>query len=344
MAVKPTLPLVSVVVPVYAGRDSIPNLITRCETLRRGTHELPAGVLNELIFVCDEPIDDSESILRHASDQRHWLQVISLARNGGQHLATAVGILYSSGDWILTIDEDLQHPPELLGTALEAALSRSLDILYIRSTERVHTSSVYRDITSRASKMLLRLFTLEDYSGISSFRLIRGEIGRAVAISIDDKSYLDAVLFAATSKRRRGVLHASFTDARKDGISGYNLPKLIRHYGRFIMSAEFSGLQLLNSLGILVAGTLLLLLAGYVVLSLLQGVQQVTRGWLSLFSLGLTTVAFIVAFGIYTIKLISVLFQRSTGLAPFLVIDRQLDSVHLTWLARGQQASLTTKD
>lgn len=337
MAVAPPIPLVSIVVPVYSGRDTIPLLIERCEKLRQGLDELPAGVVTELIFVCDEPIDDSEALLHDQSARHSWIRVTSLARNGGQHLATAVGMLYSTGDWILSIDEDLQHPPELLARALKEALRRSLDILYIKSTERVHANSLYRDISSKASKLLLRFFTREDYSKISSFRLIRGEIGRAVANSIDTKSYLDAVLFSATSPRRRGVLHANFIDARRDGGSGYNLAKLIRHYGRFIMSAEFSGMQLLSSLGILVAVPLLLLFSGYLLLGLLQGVQLLTPGWLSLFSLGLTTVALIVAFGIYTIKLISVLFLRSTGLAPFLVIDRQLDPVHLSWLGRSRE-------
>jgi glycosyltransferase involved in cell wall biosynthesis len=328
----PACPLVSIVVPVYAGSHSIPALIDRCQALRDGIDHLPAGVLTELIFVCDEPIDDSESVLRSKRQGKPWIQVVSLARNCGQHLATAVGILYSSGDWILTLDEDLQHPPELLAEALTEALCQSFDILYIRSTERIHSSSFYRDITSKASKLMLRFFTRDDYSGISSFRLIRGEIGRAVANSIDSKSYLDALLFSATSKPRRGILMANFADSRKESASGYNFSKLMRHYGRFIMSAEFSGLQLLNSLAFLIAIPLFLLFFLILVVGWLQGVQQLTPGWLSLFSLGVTANVLIVAFGVYTLKLMSVLFLRSSGLPPFLVIDRQLDQIHLSFL------------
>ncbi len=336
MAVEPVVPHVSVVVPVYSGSETIPALIERCEALRQGCFDLPAGILTELIFVCDEPVDASEALLHRERETHDWITVVSLARNGGQHLATAVGILYSKGDWILTIDEDLAHPPELLGKALEEVLGAGLDTLYVRSTEKIHTKSLYLDATSKASKLLLRFLTRDDYAEISSFRLIRGEVGRAVAKCVDSKLYFDAVLFAATSKVRRSVFYSNFRDSRRDGGSGYNLAKLIRHYGRFVMSAEFSGLQLLNSIGVLVAAPLLLFFAGLLVLGLVQGVQQFTPGWLSLFSLGLTAIIFIVAFGIYSLKLISVLFLRSTGLPPFLVINRQLDRAHLAFLTSRQ--------
>ncbi len=332
MAVEAVIPRVTVVVPVYAGRDTLPRLIDRCERLRAGEGDLPAGVLTELIFVCDEPIDDSESLLLSQSESRSWIHVVSLARNGGQHLATAVGILYSTGDWILTIDEDLQHPPELLGKALEMALRSSLDVLFVKSQRKIHANSLYRDATSRASKLLMRFFTREDYSEISSFRLIRGEIGRAVSNCVDAKLYFDAALFAATSRLRRGVFYASYEDSRQGGGSGYSLPKLIRHYGRFIISAEFSGLQFLYSLGLLVAVPLFVFMIGLLVLGLLQGVQQFAPGWLSLFTIELLLVLFVVGFGVYSVKLISVLFFRSTGLPPFLVIDRQLDRAHLEYL------------
>jgi glycosyltransferase involved in cell wall biosynthesis len=329
MAVDAAFPAVSIVVPVYAGAATVQDLIQRCVRLHAGHTGIPTGVLRELIFVCDEPIDDSEEILREAITCYPWVRLVSLARNSGQHLATAVGMLYSSGDWILTIDEDLQHPPELVMQALNEALQSSLDLVYIRSTDRIHTKSFYRDLTSNLSKQTVQFFTRDEYSEISSFRLIRGEVGRTVANAMDSRSYLDAALFAATSERRRRTIYALFNDTRSGSESGYNLVKLIRHYGRFITSAEFSGLQLLYSIAIIAALPLVASLIGYLFYSISQGVQKFAPGWLSLFTIGITANAFIIFFGIYSIKLLSVVFARSSGMSPFLVIDRSIDRVHL---------------
>lgn len=334
MAMEQIYPLVSVVVPVYAGRLTLPGLIRRSVAIRAGQGDIPHHMLHELIFVCDEPIDGSESLLASAASEYDWIRIISLARNGGQHLATAVGILYSSGDWILTMDEDLQHPPEMMAQALIAALDQGLDLLYIRSKSRIHSSSLYRDISSKASKLCMRIITRDDYSMASSFRLVRGEIARAIAISVDGKSYLDAALFSVTSARRRGVFYSDFSDPRASGGSGYSLIKLLRHYGRLIMSAEFSGLRLLAALGILIGVPLLVLMFALLIIGFFSGAQQFAPGWLSLFFLGILMNLFLLVYAVYSVKLLSSLFSRSSGSPQFLVISRENDKFHLSCLRR----------
>jgi len=331
-ALETVCPLVTIVVPVYSGLRSLPELLRRCESLRQGLGDVPKGLLHEVIFVCDEPMDGSDAFLLEQARHKGWVQVVSLARNGGQHLATAVGILYSSGDWILTIDEDLQHPLELVTQVLSEALHHGMDLIYVKSTTRVHASSIYRDMTSNASRICMKLFTREDYSIISSFRMIRGEVGRAIAISIDERSYLDASLFSVTSARRRSVFYATLSDHRVAGGSGYSIKKLLRHFGRLIMSAEFSGLRMMTTLGLVIGVPLLVLMTLLLVLGSLQGTRQIAPGWLSLFFLGVTTISMLMVYAVYSLKLLSVLFLRSSGSPQFLVVRRELDQSHLDWL------------
>jgi len=333
-ALESCCPSVTVVIPVYRGEDTLPALISRCDALQRGACGLPAGVVTELIFVCDDPIDDSESVLRVWAQSHSWIQVVSLARNNGQHLATAVGMLYSSGDWILTIDEDLQHPPELLGAVLEHALRASLDVLYVKSNGPIHEEHKYRDITSVLAKRIIRAFTRDDYSHISSFRLIRGEVGRSLANSVDRFSYLDAVIYSATGQTKRDVYYASYFDSRPQAESGYDLSTLIRHYGRFLTSVEFSGLRSLLVIAILVVLPLFLLFGIYCLIAFKQGVQQVAPGWLSLFSLVVIANIMIIAFGIYFLKILSSMYARIGALPAFLVIDRSVDKGHLKFLEK----------
>jgi len=300
--------------------------------LRSGAQDVPPGLLHELIFVCDEPVDDSESCLLNAAKEHDWIQVISLARNSGQHLATAVGAVHSCGDWILTIDEDLQHPPEMIGLILMEALQKRLDLIYVKSTTRVHRASLYRDFFSNVSKLGMKIITRDDYSIISSLRLIRGEVARAISPAVDNKSYLDAILFSVTSPKRRGVYHSAFSDPRDAGRSGYSLKRLVSHYGRLIMSAEFSGLRVFTTLGVLIAAPLLILMFVLLLAGSLNGSQQIAPGWLSLFFLGVSMNAFLLVYSVYSLKLLSVLFARSNRAPQFLAISRERDASHLACL------------
>ena len=325
-------PKISIVVPVYSGAATLSDLVDRCAAIRSGVY---ADIFHELIFVCDEPIDASESVLATCISRHDWIKQVSLARNSGQHMATAVGILYSSGDWILTIDEDLQHPPEILPELLVEVLSKGLDLLYIRSRSRVHVGSVYRDISSNASKYLMRIFTRDDYSIISSFRLLRGEIARSVAISVDAYSYLDAALYAATGQKRRGVFYAEFQDHRHGARSGYTLLRLLQHYVRLILAAELSGFRITIAFLLLFSIPLLLGLGLWLVYAFATGTaQEIAPGWLSLFALGLSIHFFLVVYFVYSLKLLYVILSRGAGIPPFLVLSRSIDVVFLASIRR----------
>lgn len=334
-------PRISIVVPVYSGAATLPVLVDRCAAIRSGVY---ADILYELIFVCDEPVDASERVLEDCVSRHEWIRLVSLARNSGQHMATAVGILYSSGDWILTIDEDLQHPPEIFPDLLVEALSKGLDLLYVRSRSRIHASSLYRDISSNASKFLMRLFTRDDYSMISSFRLLRGEIARSVAVSVDAKSYLDAALFAATGTKRRGVLYADFQDHRDGARSGYSLLRLLQHYVRLILAAELSGFRVMITFVLLFAIPLLVGLGLWLIYALTTGTaQEIAPGWLSLFALGLSIHLFLIVYFVYSLKLLYAILSRGAGMPPFLVLSRSIDVRFLACMRsimEGCQASM----
>src|SRR6478735_3726841 len=102
----------SVVVPVYSGADYLAALIAEIDRVRTGWSDSGAPLrLVEAILVDDAAVDSSPTIADRLASEKEWVTVIHLARNFGQHPATIAGILHTSGDWIITLDEDLQHPP-----------------------------------------------------------------------------------------------------------------------------------------------------------------------------------------------------------------------------------------
>src|SRR5262245_59662814 len=114
---------VSVVVPVYSGEALLPELVEQLEKVRSGWHDRGAPMeLAEVIFVDDAAIDGSADLLDQIAKEHSWITVVHMMRNFGQHAATIAGVLHSSGDWVVTLDEDLQHPPAEIETLLKQAV------------------------------------------------------------------------------------------------------------------------------------------------------------------------------------------------------------------------------
>ena len=130
---------VSIVVPVYSGEQYLEELATRVGDLRQQWHAADSGLeLSEAIFVLDEPVDGSRGVLEPLSEALPWLRTVELSRNYGQHSATVAGILYSTGDWVVTLDEDLQHEPARIVTLLQKACKESADVVYALPRDNVH--------------------------------------------------------------------------------------------------------------------------------------------------------------------------------------------------------------
>src|SRR5690606_29976183 len=104
---------VSCVIPVYRGRASLRELAGELAKLREliAANTSDASLV-EVVFVDDNSQDGSAEVLAELCSENDWMQVVTLSRNFGQHAATMAGILRTTGTWVVTLDEDLQHRPE----------------------------------------------------------------------------------------------------------------------------------------------------------------------------------------------------------------------------------------
>ena len=150
---------VSVVVPVYYGEVYLPVLVEHLEMVRGDWRVRSAPMdLSEVIFVDDSAVDGSPAILDRLAKEHNWITVIHMMRNFGQHAATIAGVLHSSGDWVVTMDEDLQHPPAEIENLLKQAVLDGADIVYGRSAGAVHEARS-RDWASKGFKRLMVFLT-----------------------------------------------------------------------------------------------------------------------------------------------------------------------------------------
>ena len=218
---------VTIVVPVYSGAAYLARLVEEIEKASAGWKRQDSPLeLVEVIMVDDGSSDGSAEIMDMLGEKYPLLSPIHLSRNFGQHPATLAGILHSSGDWVVTIDEDLQHPPSCIEDLFRVVSRNSDDVVYARPTGKVH-ESVFRDASSRIYKRIMeKVSGNPNIKNFNSFRLIRGPLARAAASVSGYDTYFDIALSWFT--QRVGSLELDLKDERfiSSGTSGYKLLKL----------------------------------------------------------------------------------------------------------------------
>jgi glycosyltransferase involved in cell wall biosynthesis len=319
---------VSTITPVYAGADYLEDLVEEIGRLRKRWLDEDAPVLlEEAIFVDDEAIDDSARILDRLEKTHDWVRVIHLSRNFGQHPATIAGVLHSSGEWLVTLDEDLQHPPREIPSLLAEAVLEHHDVVYASALVPVHESWL-RDLGSRGFKALMHKATGNQHIGsFNSFRLMRGAVARAAASVCAHETYFDIVLGWFTT--RIGVLAMALKDDRyiRSGASGYSLRKLLSHARRMAVTSHSKLLRGGAFVGTLALGTAVVYGAVVGLQRLLSPESIPVQGWTSLF----LTVLFFggilsLLIGV-VIEYLAVVMLHTQGKPTFFVIDRSSDYV-----------------
>lgn len=318
----------STVTPVYQGARYLRELVAELEAVRTAlAREQSPLELLEAIFVDDAAIDTSAEVLAELQADRPWLRVVHLSRNFGQHAATAAGILHSSGDWVATLDEDLQHHPRHLVPLLLEACRHHHDVVYASATGSVHRSA-FRNVSSRLYKLLVGwLAGNPSIRKFSSFRVIRGSIARAAASVSTHDTYLDVVITWFTN--RLASLDFPLHDIRSEAgnTSAYTLRRLLRHARRMLISSEIKLLRIGGAIGGLALLTSTVLGCATLTLKLFYPERITVAGWASLF----LAVSF---FGGLISLLVSIVLEYLTtllihaeGKPPFFVVERNQDAV-----------------
>lgn len=330
---------VSTVTPVYSGEDYLPELVEKIEKVRASWDKADAPVeLLEAIFVNDAAIDDSLNILKELGADRPWIRIVSLSKNFGQHPATVAGILHSSGDWLVTLDEDLQHDPAFIEHMLETSVSQQADVVYANSEQSVHQKPI-RDWTSRGFKSLVARATGNPHvKDFNSFRLIRGVIGRAAASVCTSETYFDIAVCWFTDR----VLSISLPlkDFRyiKSGESGYTIGKLLSHARRMIVSSETKVLRTGALFGLLAMVVAILFGGNFLINKLFYPETIPVVGWTSLFLSVMLFGGLLAVLSGIALEYLTIIMLHTQGKPTFFIVDRASDYT-LAEYFRGKQGN-----
>ncbi len=211
----------SIIIPVYNSGQMLEELFMRIQKILPGDFEI--------IFVDDKSADNSWAILKKLKAENSSLvKIIRLTKNYGQHNATLCGLQHATGEMIITMDDDLQHPPEEIPKLISTQQEQHADLVY-----GVNPSG--QPLLRRIPSSILKWFTkniLKRNNDWSAFRLMTKKLGDQLAKHEQGFFILDHSALSFTNK-------ISFTKIesakRKKGKSGYTLGKLLALWGQFVM-------------------------------------------------------------------------------------------------------------
>lgn len=233
---------ISAVIPVYNSSENLSALISRLEPVLAANYED-----YELILVNDGSTDSSWNAICSLVKKHSWIRGINLMRNYGQHNALLCGIRQARFEITVTLDDDLQHPPEEIPKMFDK-LMEGYDVVYGTPVKEQH--GLLRNISSQITKLALKTTMGVDVARmVSAFRIFRSHVREAFANYRGSFVSMDVLLTWGTTRFTAiQVKH----DVRKTGVSNYTIGKLITHAFNMITGFSTLPLQMASFLGFFV--------------------------------------------------------------------------------------------
>lgn len=277
------MPVVSIVLPIYNEQENIRLLVNEIGK------ELDSFLSDyEIIMVDDGSTDESLVLIRELASNDPRIKYMSFSRNFGQQAALTAGLDYSNGDAVITMDADLQDPPELLSQMIKA-WKEGYEIVYMRRRKR--HDSWFKRRSAQLYYNLLKNFSDNQFtSNVGEFRLVDRKVVRELSKLKEKTRYLRGMMFWM------GYSHV-FIDYdrpnRQRGESGFTLARMIRLGMNGILNFSLFPLRLGLILGMLVIPTGFFFLIYFIADISINNVVYPLYKWLSVITFIFTGFLFI---------------------------------------------------
>jgi glycosyltransferase involved in cell wall biosynthesis len=268
---RTTEPTVVLVVPAHNEEEGIALAFTEISKVMDSL-----GVLWSVIFVNDGSRDSTLDVLEQLYQRDDRVSYISLSRNFGHQSALAAGLDHAAGDVVITMDADLQHPPEVIPTLLEA-WRRGYDVVHTRKLDTAELGRIRRFITHVAYRAIGATANVEFIAQASDFRLFDARAQQAIR-ELPERGRLYRGLARWVGFRQAVVPFRA--GRRVAGSASYGFRQLASLFGRAFF--DFSNVPLRSAL---VLGTAAIVLCiAYLVFVLVAYVvgKAIPPGYVSL--------------------------------------------------------------
>lgn len=236
--------LVSIVIPVYNEKDNIPVVLAAVKNVMAA---LPYAY--EITFVDDGSKDDTISVLRELSAADSNVNFLSFSRNFGHQYALKAGIDNAKGDCVISMDGDMQHPPELIPELLRS-WEEGYDVVYTVRKEDKNLSYFKRKSSNIFYTLLNRMADIEMEKGTADFRLLNKNVAAVIrSLSEYDLFFRGLVKWMGFSQ----MAVEYDPSERLSGTSKYTLKKMMRFAMQGITSFSTRPLYAAAYLGFIIS-------------------------------------------------------------------------------------------
>ena len=259
----------SIVVPVFNSEEIVGHTVEDIVAVFT-----EAGLRHEVILVNDGSRDHSWEVIAAKARAHDTVVALDLLRNSGQHRANLAGLRESTGDYVITMDDDGQNPPEEALALIDAALTGH-DVVFGRFERK--QAAGYRRLGSRLVALVnRRVFGQPPSLAVSNFRVLRRDVVDRICASRTPYPYLtgQALLYS-----RRPVDVPVRHEPRRAGQSTYSLVRILRLVLTILFSYSVYPLRLAAAAGFAIAGVAFLVGCWFLARGVLG--LSVVPGWTS---------------------------------------------------------------
>ena len=235
----------SVVVPVYNSENTLDELCERIRTIFKSITEN-----YEVILVDDCSIDGSWEKMKNLREKDKRVKIIHLLRNFGQANATMCGFNYCNGNYAITMDDDLQHPPGEVPKLIKK-INEGFLVVFGRYKEKKH--SRFENFLSKKFQILMhRILKIPKGIYISSFAIYKSEVIKNAIQIKSSYPFLPALISRSTPVNKIANVEVIHKE-RKVGKSNYNLFKMFKLSLNLLINYSSLPLLLVGTFGFIVS-------------------------------------------------------------------------------------------
>ncbi|MGE3920129.1 MAG: glycosyltransferase family 2 protein [Gammaproteobacteria bacterium] len=277
-------PLISVIAPMYNEEDVIAAFIERLQNVMKKHFNS-----YEIVLVDDGSRDKTYEIAQSLADKNPHIRILAFTRNYGHEMALTAGLEHAHGEYVVQMDSDLQHPPELIPELTTKAMS-GYDIVYAARKDRRHETWLKRFTSESFYKIARKMTGLDLPSDAGNFRIINHKVVSSMRQLKENNRHL-LMLYAYVGYKVTSIPFEP--EARFAGKSKYNYFKLVNLALDSIISFSHRPLRYMSVISLLIT-ILMMGYAGFLLIQRLFYEQHLADGFLSL--LLMTSVLFAVLF------------------------------------------------
>jgi len=306
---------VSVIIPVFSSSKTLEKVVNELIDYFHKSRKISNlnFELSKIILVDDGSVDGSTVVMKKL-ESIDKVKLIYLNKNYGQHAAIFAGVLSTTEDILITMDEDGEHNPEIIENMIEKLETDNYDIIYARFK---HKKFDFREMLSKQSKKFIAFIAKdENIILITSYRAVRGSVFRSAAVYANNGSFLDIALSWISNR-------VSIVETEKrvsDRDSTYTLSKLVKHFNKLFFAAGIRPLLFLFNIGWITSLGSLFAIGVIIYRKIFSDIE--VQGWVS----SITVILFIGGIMISAIGLVarylSAIVETSSG-KPFFTIKNK---------------------